>query len=286
MKCSQAEYLSPLYYSGELESQVIADLELHLKECPSCAREFDLQKHADEMLRESVLAEPVNDAAVRERVRESLWPSRPNWEVFARRSLASAVAVAALAVMAFVIWNMVASRSHNVPTVYADAAQDHYDEVVRQFPRGWLRAPAQIDAFVREHAGDAEVITALAPDGYHLDRARLCELDLSNYVHLVYTDGENEISFFIRRQDGEKLAGKPTVKVKGATIYSETVSALYVAGFQSPRYTILVVSGQSRERSLHFAVNAANALLGSVQSSLRVPRREGTKPKSSLKTAA
>ena len=85
--------------------------------------------------------------------------------------------------------------------------------------------------------------------------------------------------------DDEHAKGKPTVKVKGATIYSETVSALYVAGFQSPRYTILVVSGQSRERSLHFAVNAANAILSTVQGSLRVPMR-GMKPKRSLKTAA
>ena len=286
MKCSQAEYLSPLYYSGELESQVIADLELHLKQCPDCAREFELQKRADEMLRESVLGETVNAAAVQERVREKLWPSPPTWKVFARRSLASAIGIAALAVATFVIWNTAATRSNKVPTVYADAAQDHYDEVVRQFPRGWLRSPAQIDAFVQEHTGDAEVIAALAPEGYHVDRVRLCELDLSNYVHLVYRDGESEISFFIRRQDGEKLAGKPTRKVRGTTIYSETVSALYVAGFQSPRYTILVVSGQSRERSLHFAVNAANAILGAVQSSLRVPMRERTKPKSSLKTAA
>src|SRR5438477_11602649 len=111
MKCSQAEYLSPLYLSGELESQVIADLELHLKECPGCSREFDQQKQADEMLRESVLSEAVNDAGVRERVRESLWPSRPGWQVVAGRGLVSTIAIAALAVMAFVIWNMAATHN-------------------------------------------------------------------------------------------------------------------------------------------------------------------------------
>ena len=181
---------------------------------------------------------------------------------------------------------MIATRSSNVPIVYADAAQDHYDEVVKQYPRGWLRSAAQINAFVQEHTGDAAVIAALAPAGYRVDRVRLCELELSNYVHLVYSDGEDEISFFIRRQDGEKLAGRRATKVKGAAIYAEAVNALYVAGFQSPRYTILVVSGQSAERSLHFAVNAANAVLGTAQSSLRVPIRRSAESYRALKPAA
>jgi anti-sigma factor RsiW len=261
MTCSQAEYLSPLYWSGELEAQAIAELESHLKECAECAHEFELQQHTDEVLRDMVLAEPVDDVAVRERVRESLWPARTDWHVLAKRTLASAAGIAALAALSFGIWSAVATRSNSVPVVYADAAQDHYDEVVKQYPRGWLTSPAEIKAFVKEHAGDESVIAALAPAGYHIDKVRLCELELSNYVHLVYSDGDHDISFFIRQRDGEKLGGETALNVKGASIHSEQVTGLYVAGFQSPRYTILVVSGQSQERSLHFAVNAANAVL-------------------------
>ena len=266
MTCSQAEYLSPLYWSGELEAQAIAELESHLKECAECAREFEAQQHADEGLRAMVLAEPVEDGAVRERVRESLWPSQRNWPLLAKRALASAGGIAVLAAIAFGVWSAIATRSSSVPTVYADAAQDHYDEVVRQYPRGWLTTTAEINAFVKEHAGDASVISALAPQGYHIDRVRLCELALGNYVHLVYSDGDHDISFFIRQRDGEKLGGETALKVKDTAIHSETVDSLYVAGFQSPKYTILVVSSQSQERSLHFAAGAANAVLGTDQS--------------------
>lgn len=266
MTCSQAEYLSPLYWSGELEAQTIAELESHLKGCRECAREFEEQQRADEALRATVLAEPINDGAVRERVQESLWPSRPRWQVVARRAAFSAAGIAALALVSFAGWNVIATRSNTVPTVYADAAQDHYDEVVKRYPRGWLTAPADINAFVKEHAGDASVIPAFAPAGYHIDRVRLCELELANYVHLVYTDGEHDISFFIREQDGEKLGGATVLKVKGTAIHSEQADGLYVAGFQSSQYTVLVVSGESQERALHFAIGAANEILGSGQS--------------------
>lgn len=266
MTCSQAEYLSPLYWSGELEAQAIAELDLHLKECAECAREFSEQHRADEELRAEVLSEPVEANKVREHVRESLWPSRPSWQVVARRAVFSAAGAAALALVTFAGWNVIATRNNTVPTVYADAAQDHYDEVVKRYPRGWLTAPAEINAFVKEHAGDASVIPALAPAGYHIDRVRLCELEVSNYVHLVYTDGEHDISFFIRQQDGEKLTGPAVLKVKGTPIHAEQSEGLYVAGFQSSQYTILVVTGLSQERALHFATGAANAILGSGQS--------------------
>ena len=266
MTCSQAEYLSPLYWSGELEAQAIAELESHLKECPHCAQEFEHQQHADEALRGMVLAEPVDDGAVRERVRESLWPSRPHWQVVAKRVAVSAAGIAAVALVSFAGWNIIASHTSSVPTVYADAAQDHYDEVVKRYPRGWLTSPADINAFIKEHAGDASVIPALAPAGYHIDRVRLCELEVSNYVHLVYTDGEHDISFFIRQQDGETLAGKMVLKVKGTPIHAEQSGDLYVSGFQSSEFTVLVVTGESEERALHFAVGAANALLGTDQS--------------------
>ena len=54
MNCSEAEYLAPLYWSNELEAKVILELEAHLSDCAECARELQAQSQFDELLRNAV----------------------------------------------------------------------------------------------------------------------------------------------------------------------------------------------------------------------------------------
>src|SRR5207253_2271386 len=84
-------------------------------------------------------------------------------------------AVLLLAIGAGIIYFTLYSSSSQ--TVYAAAMDDHYEEVVKNPPiGGWRKTSEEIRAFVRQQLGDADFLDKLGPAGYHLTRARLCDL--------------------------------------------------------------------------------------------------------------
>jgi len=263
MKCEEVQYLAPLYWSGELEAEAMAELDLHLKGCPECAQEMAQQEQCDELVQEAVLGEPVHEEAVRERVwqqvaepKAGLWRKTRVWAPLAAAA-AAAILLVGLKVTSFMSKPAITTEPANV---YADAADDHNVEVVLQARRRWLYGSSEIESLVKERAGDAALVAALAPEGYHIDRVRVCELALRDYLHLVYSDGQHEVSFFVRRRGGEELMGEPAGRERNILLHADTIDKLQVAGFQSPGYTVLVVSGQPMEQTLGFARKAAASL--------------------------
>ena len=270
MKCAEVEYLAPLYWSGELEAQAMAEVEQHLKECQACAREMATQEQCDEMLQETMLSEPVHDEELRQRVRAEI-AQAPRWAA-GHLWLAVGTAVVTLLLFAGIRFVYVPSASDSVisagqvsASIWADAADDHNEEVVKRAQRKWLYGTAEINAMVAEKTGDAKLVAQLAPEHYHIDRMRICELAMRTYLHLVYTDGRHEISFFLRRRGGEQLTGPKLAESNGRAVEGESVEKLQIAGFQSQRYTVLVVSEQPRQQTLDFASHAANSVLDIAQ---------------------
>ena len=266
MKCAEVEYLAPLYWSGELEAQAMAEVELHLKECAACAHEMALQKQSDEMLHDTLLSEPVHDDELRGRVRAEI-QQMPRW-LPSRLWLALGTAAAAVLLLVGIRFIYVPAVSDSLSTtgqvsasIWADAADDHNEEVVKRAQRKWLYGTAEINAMVAEKTGDAKLVAQLAPEHYHIDRMRICELAMRTYLHLVYSDGRHEISFFLRRRGGEQLTGPTLAESNGRAVEGESVEKLQIAGFQSQRYTVLVVSEQPRQQTLDFASHAANSVL-------------------------
>src|SRR5207237_7581468 len=121
-------------------------------------------------------------------------------------------------------------------SIWADAADDHNEEVVKRAQRKWLYGTAEINAMVAEKTGDAKLVAQLAPEHYHIDRMRICELAMRTYLHLVYTDGRHEISFFLRRRGGEQLTGPKLADNNGRGVAGESVEQLQIAGAQSHRH--------------------------------------------------
>ena len=266
MKCAEVEYLAPLYWSGELEAQAMAEVEQHLKECAACAQEMALQKQSDEMLHDTLLSEPVHDDELRGRVRAEIQQT-PRW-LPSRLWLALGTAAAAALLLVGIRFIYVPAASDSASTtgqvsasIWADAADDHNEEVVKRAQRKWLYGTAEINAMVAEKTGDAKLVAQLAPEHYHIDRMRICDLAMRTYLHLVYTDGRHEISFFLRRRGGEQLTGPKLAESNGRAVEGESVEKLQIAGFQSQRYTVLVVSEQPRQQTLDFASHAANSVL-------------------------
>ncbi len=78
--------------------------------------------------------------------------------------------------------------------------------------------------------------------------------DLPNktYVHLVYKNDVREISIYLRRKDTE-LPGATVETVNGCALHAAAINKFEIAGFQSQRYTVLVVSDLPRAKSLNIA---------------------------------
>src|SRR5207237_9893867 len=126
-------------------------------------------------------------------------------------------------------------------SIRADAADDYIEGGVKRAQRTWLYGTSEINAMVAEKTGEAKLVAQLAPEHYHIDRMRICELAMRTYLHLVYTDGRHEISFFLRRRGGEQLTGPTLAAGNGRAVEGEGVGKLQVAVFQSQDYTVLFV---------------------------------------------
>src|SRR5436305_13005083 len=114
-------------------------------------------------------------------------------------------------------------------------------------------------AFVRQQLGDAELLDKLTPAGYHLTRASLCDLPDKAYVHLVYKNDAREISIYVRRNDAE-LPGTTVETVNGCALHATAINKFEIAGFQSQRFTVLVVSDLPRAESLRLAGEVARQI--------------------------
>ena len=264
MNCSEAEYLAPLYWSNELEPKVIVELEAHLSVCSECVREWQAQSQFDDLLRNAVdqdardrLTDPQD---LRAHVRREMHASDSLWRrIFAVSTLRLAAVNAVLLILLSGTLFYVSRQRAFERTLYADAADDHHDEVMAHLVDSYWRYKAgDIQELLHSWAGQATLAETLAPTGYHIARARLCELQTQIYVHLVYSDGAHEVSIFVRRKEAETLAGRAIGSINGKSLHAEFVKDLQVAGFQSRDLTILVVTDMPRRDCLDIARQAAS----------------------------
>jgi anti-sigma factor RsiW len=253
MNCTETGYLEPLYRSGELDPKTMAEIDFHLGMCSSCAHRWKEQDRLDAVVRESVKATEVDPAPVIDRVRKQMQFSLRE-PIRWRFSAWLTVAGIALAVL---IIGISLTRPMTKPGLFVDAAEDHSKEVLAHEPREWVRGQAGIDQLVQQELVTANLVNALAPAGYHIDRAKVCELLGRRYVHLVYSNGGREVSFFVRRRDGEQVPGETVQRVNGIRVRAGQARGLQVAGFQASRLTILVVSDTPRDEAVQFAAHAA-----------------------------
>jgi anti-sigma factor RsiW len=264
VNCREIAELAPLYLSGEMDAPRAAAMDAHLQTCPACLEEMRLQAHFDARLREIVLSEELDEATVSRLVRERI---AADSGVPARAGLLSriprrwvAAAIGAAAVLLLVGLGYRGLLGPRVARVYADAAQDHRREIIEQEPRRWLADPAQIAALAEQQGISGTAVLALAPDGYHLGRGRLCWLDGRIFLHLVYSNGAQEISLFLRQREAAPLLGPAGEEVYGKPLHTSGLGNEHVAAFETSRLTAVVVTDQSAEAALRFARLASAAL--------------------------
>jgi hypothetical protein len=231
----------------------MAEIDFHLGMCGSCADRWKEQDRLDAAVRESVRAMDVDPAPVIERVRKHMQPSHREPT---RWRLSEWLGIAGVAVAVLII-GIVLTGPTNKPGLFVDAAEDHSEEVVAHQPRAWIRGQTGIDELVQQELATTGLVNALAPAGYHIDRAKVCELLGRRYVHMVYSNGGREVSFFARQRDGERVPGETVQRVNGIPVRAGHAKGLQVAGLQSSTLTILVVSDSPEDETVEFAAHAA-----------------------------
>jgi hypothetical protein len=257
MNCSETQFLTPLYLSGELDATQMLEFELHLRRCTVCARELEAARQCDEWLRDAWHQESLGTDELRQRIRAQIAKTKRRRFIF--RWPPYTLPLAASLLVAITAGVFIILQGGSSQTVYAAARDDHYIEVVQREPRPWRETPDEIKEFVREELGGADFLNHLTPDGYQLKRALHCILLHQPYVHIVYQNGAREVSVYVRRRDAA-LPGAAVEVANGCALHAASVNQFEVAGFQSEKYTVLVVSDLPRAESLRIASSAAVSL--------------------------
>jgi hypothetical protein len=76
----------------------------------------------------------------------------------------------------------------------------------------------------------------------------------------VYRRGDQEVSFFVRRRDGEELTGPAAAVVGDKVLHGDTVGNLQVGGMQSKSLTILLVTGFSRAETMNVLTHVMSSI--------------------------
>lgn len=256
MNCIEAERLETLYTTGDLDPKTMAEFDLHVSQCGDCSLRWKESSQVDALLRDAMMAEPVDASAVTARVREQMGRVQPRptgWRhklTFALGSLVLTLVIASVALI----------RTSHAPTLYTSATEDHIAEVVDHAPRTWTTGTPQIEQMVQQHVALRGLVQALAPEGYHIEHAMICPLSGRRYAHLVYSNGTREVSFFIGQKGKGDLPGRVIEHANGFSVKADRVENLQVAGFQTNQFTVMVVGDVPLQEAISFLVRAASVV--------------------------
>lgn len=240
MDCKNRAELTPLYLSGELDAARSGDFGAHLATCRACARETEQHAEMDARLREEIFREPLDASALEEKIARRVRHASLSRRIWRTAGMAAGVA----AILAI---GTVVHRGHADTRLLEDAAQDHHREVVDQERRTWVSDAGAVEALAQRAGVDPAVFN---PPGYHFDRARLCRLGKSRFLHLVYSDGVREFSLFLGPRDAA-LSTKIACADRGSD---------HVAAFRNARVEALIVTDEPGDAALQLARSAASVL--------------------------
>ena len=238
MNCREIEELAPLYLSGEIAEGKSALVRAHLAQCWNCALQMNQKIALDARLREA--ASQLPDAtAVGRSVRGRIGAER-----FGLMTAAAAIVLFAA------ILSYRTLRPEPVGRLYADAALDHRLEVMEHQPRHWRSDPVEIEKLAARY--DLQNVGALAPAGYRLEHAKMCGIDGKAALHLVFTNGTQEVSVYVRPRSGTSRRSAPrTVKVGSEQL----------AEIQTDRLEAVIATAGSSGECLRFAHVAESVLI-------------------------
>ncbi len=239
MNCKDVSELSSLFLSRELDSARTGELRKHLENCRSCAAEIDQLRQIDVRVRDAVFSESVDASQIEDNVRQAIAAPSRRW-MGAAASIAAAIVIGGIG---FRLWS-----APNRTCV--EAAGDHKAEVVNGARRTWRADPASIAELADRQGISYAAVARLSGAGFDLERGKLCRLDGRIYLHLVYSNGAEKVSVFLRQRDSG--SANP---IRTAEALSENV-----AYFDTDRVSALVVAHKSPDAATQLARHAKQVL--------------------------
>jgi anti-sigma factor RsiW len=246
MNCVEINELSALRHSGELEGVRRKAFDAHLAACPVCAAQMREQWNNDRRLREAIAEEPADTRAVEHRVMQQIARERRRKLVW--RGVVPGLAAAAAIVAAVLLL----TRPHGAPVnpaILADAARDHTVEVIKQTPRRWRTDASDIAVIEKAQGISDSDVKALETTGYRLQRAKICRLGGTPYMHLVYAKNGREFSVYMRVRGVQQL--RDTASKSGD---------LQLAAFSRGRVQAVIVTDAPHGECAQFTRDAEAAL--------------------------
>ncbi len=249
MNCREARLLAPLYLSGELDPERRSSCDLHLASCPACEEVFEQQRACDARLA-AALGSDLPEMARVNKINQYVRSRIPAVELERSRKqrwlVPSAIAASLIAAMIGLYTLIVPSA---VPPSYAAAAQDHRTEVVEHQPRHWRSTPAELQALMARSGLSLTQAAALAAPGYWLEHAKTCGIAGRRTLHLVFSNGAQQYSLYLRPDDGPK---------EDVRLIQHNMEA--VAGFETGHFSALLVTTGTSTRCNELAHLAAARL--------------------------
>lgn len=260
MNCSELHRELPIYLSGEMMSEARAAADDHLRTCDACAGIVAAERQLDELVRGAFPHEnsDLELQRLRERVRQEMRSTTeavPRFSWSPQRWAAAAALIVFCGLGAFFVVHRDAETR-----LYQAALKDHFDDAVTKVTKqGWRTTPVEIKTFALEHFGTDAFLPRLAPAGFELKRVRMCNLKGNRFAHFIYETDGREVSFFVQNRDGE-LRGARVEGDNGQRVFAHGADHYEVAGFQSARLTVLIVTPFSRAENVRLASEAAARL--------------------------
>ena len=238
MNCKEIDQNATFYFSHELNPEQSAEFLAHLDDCPSCAARVRQQQELDHLLRSTVLNQEMDTRALEFRIRRELSsaPKRPI--LFPRRLALIAAALFLVGAVGFLSSNWLRA-TREASAICADAIVDHRVEVVENAPRKWSSDLARIASASQRIVGAEVNPEKLAPSGYHFERARICSLQDKRYVHIVFSNGTQEVSMFVRTRD--VLSTRALSWWGNSRLYQDVLGNTNVVRFDGQRFSFVMV---------------------------------------------
>jgi hypothetical protein len=214
----------------------------------------------DERLKAGVLAETFDTSALERRVMrriaeesatrfpEDAMPARRRflWPLAAFGTLAAAAA----AMVSFVVYQSVKPK----PSPYSlAAAHDHRLEVVEGQLRRWRLDIPSAEVMASTHGIPTALVSAVESAGFTFKEAKLCRLSGVIFLHLVYLDGNQEFSLYLRHEDTNPAGGPKR-------LFTTEGGQEHIAGFRDGALEALVVTDQPGKAALRIARAAAQVI--------------------------
>jgi len=213
------------------------------------------EETGDAQLREAILAEAIDTIALDARIRKQIAAEVSRRRIQRGKWIAAASVAALVAIGVGGYWFL---PNRGAAAMCTDAAHDHRIEVVEHQRRNWRADSAAIDALAVRQGFSEHAAEAIAPTGYRLERGKLCRLGGRVFLHLVYSNGAGEFSFYLRDSAPSGMSQERS-RAMAAGVNLD-FGAEHVAQVESKRFTALVVTDESHGAAHDIARFAATHL--------------------------